>query len=259
MLDRWFSSIKLPLSWRQFHRLPQNPAYKYEYLSRAAWLSPRPKFYNARLGLCLPQEESPRKVDAREPVIFRQLEERDWGRLSQLFAGSFQRVQPFASLSDRRRLEAARACLKHTRKGGDGPVIVPACHVALSERQGRPVGAILVTLIPPVDLDDFWSLEWKALPPPDCIERHLGRPHLTWVFVGPWHAGYGIGTALLAHASQTLLELGYTELISSFILGNSSSMLWHWRNGFQLLAYAGSLRKFRAMMRATDSRRENAK
>ena len=43
MLDRWFSVIKLPLSWRQFHRLPQNPAYKYEYFHKAAWLSPRPK------------------------------------------------------------------------------------------------------------------------------------------------------------------------------------------------------------------------
>ena len=50
MLDRWFSVIKLPLSWRQFHQLPRNPAYKYEYLDKTAWLSPRPKFYNARLA-----------------------------------------------------------------------------------------------------------------------------------------------------------------------------------------------------------------
>ena len=28
MLDRWFSVIKLPLNWRQFHQLPQNAAYK---------------------------------------------------------------------------------------------------------------------------------------------------------------------------------------------------------------------------------------
>ena len=46
MLDRWFSVIKLPMSWRQFHQLPRNPAYKYEYLEEAAWLSPRPKFYS---------------------------------------------------------------------------------------------------------------------------------------------------------------------------------------------------------------------
>ena len=59
MLDRWFSVIKLPMSWRQFHRLPRNPAYKYQYLEKAAWLSPRPKFYSARrvLGVDIPFEE----------------------------------------------------------------------------------------------------------------------------------------------------------------------------------------------------------
>ena len=49
------------------------------------------------------------------------------------------------------------------------------------------------------------------------------------------------------------MELGYTELISSFILGNDSSMLWHWRNGFELLPYSGSRRRFRAMMRAKEA------
>ena len=192
----------------------------------------------------------PGEVDAQEAVTFRRLEDRDWPLLSRPFAVSFHRVQPFASLSDRRRLKAARDCLKFTREGGDGPIIHPACHVALSQRHHHPVGAILVTLVPPVNLDDFWSLRWKTPPPPDSVESRLGHAHLTWIFVGPMHAGYGVGTALLALAAQGLLELGYSELVSSFILGNDSSMLWHWRNGFQLLPYAGSKRKFREMMRA---------
>jgi hypothetical protein len=257
MLDRWFSVIRLPLTWRQFHRLPQNPDYKYEYLDKAAWLSPRPKFFSARLVL-RPSGDLPGEVDAQEAVSFRRLEDRDWPRLSRIFAGSFHRVQPFASLGNRRRREAARACLKFTRDGSDGPIIHSASYVALGEKHQHPLGAILVTLVPPVDLDDFWSLRWKSPPPPDCIERRLGHAHLTWVFVGPWHAGYGIGTALLARASQSLLELGYTELISSFILGNTSSMLWHWRNGFQLLPSAGSRRKFREMMRAKDAQSSNS-
>jgi hypothetical protein len=257
MLDRWFSVIKLPLSWRQFHRLPQNPDYKYEYFHKAAWLSPRPKFYSARLELRHPGD-LPGEVDAQEGVSFRRLEDRDWARLSRLFAGSFHRVQPFASLGDRRRLEASRACLKFTRDGGDGPIIQSACHVALSETH-HPVGAVLVTLVPQVDLDHIWTLRWKAPPPVDCIERHLGHPHLTWIFVGPRHAGYGVGTALLARVSQSLLELGYTELISSFILGNTGSMLWHWRNGFQLLPCAGSRRKFREMMRQTEPTAESSR
>ena len=256
MLDRWFSTIKLPISWRQFHRLPQNPAYKYEYFSKAAWLSPRPKFQSARLELRHPGELL-RVVDAQDPVSFRSLEERDWPRLSRLFAGSFHQVQPFASLSDRRRLEAARSCLKFTREGGDGPLIHRACHVALRQEDHHLVGAVLVTLVPPVNLEDYWSLRWKSPPPQDCIEKRLGHAHLTWIFVGPWHAGYGVGTALLARASIGLIELGYTELITSFILGNTSSMLWHWRNGFQLLPSVSSRRRFRAMLRASHPQ-ENA-
>jgi hypothetical protein len=252
MLDRWFSAIKLPMSWRQFHRLPRNPAYKYEYLEKAAWLSPRPKFYSARLSLGARGAGPAPAIELPEAVGFRALEDRDWPRLSRVFAGSFERVQPFASLGDRRRLEAARGCLKYTRDGHDGPIIRPACHLAFDEKDGDPVGAILVTLVPPVDLEDFWSLQWKTPPPPDCVEQRLGHAHLTWIFVGHWIAGYGVGTALLAHASRSLLELGYVELISSFILGNDSSMLWHWRNGFELLPYSGSRRRFRALMRASE-------
>ena len=253
MLDRWFSIIKLPMSWRQFHRLPHNPAYKYEYSNRIAWLSPRPKFYHARLELRPQQSELPAELDAEQVVRFRRMEDGDWTRLSRIFAAAFHRVQPFASLSDRRRLEAARDCLKFTREGGDGPLIHPACHVALSQNDLHPVGAILITLIPPVNLDNFWSFRWKNPPPPECVVKRLGHAHLTWIFVGPWHAGYGVGSALLARASQSLVELGYTGLVSSFILGNDSSMLWHWRNGFELLAYSGSRRKFREMMRRSES------
>jgi GNAT superfamily N-acetyltransferase len=252
MIDDWFSVIKLPLSWRQFLRLPENPAYKYEYFDKAAWLSPRPKFYHARLDLRGREPELRDEVDARGGVTFRRFSDRVWPLLSRPFAGSFSRVQPFGSLGDRRRLGAARDCLKHTREGGDGPIIDAACHVALSGRDLHPVGAILVTLVPPVDLDDFWSLRWETPTPTDVIERRLGHAHLTWIFVGPMYAGYGVGTALLARASRGLIELGYTELLTSFLLGNDSSMLWHWRNGFELLPYSGSRRRFRELMRKSE-------
>ncbi len=121
----------------RFHRLPRNPAYKYEYLDKAAWLSPRPKFYSARLALGDDGAGPARAGDLPEAVALRRLEDRDWPRLSRVFAGSFERVQPFASLGDRRRLESARACLKHTREGCDGPIIAPACHVAIAPERGR--------------------------------------------------------------------------------------------------------------------------
>ena len=182
-------------------------------------------------------------------MTVRRLEDRDWPRLPRVFAQSFGRVQPFASLGDRRRLKAATECLKVTREGGDGPLIEAACFIAMTSRQDDPVGALLVTLVPPVDLEDFWSLRWEASPPEDCVERRLGHAHLTWIFVARDYAGYGVGTELLAHAAQSLIELGYSELVSSFMLGNDSSLCWHWRNGFELLSYAGSKRKFREMMR----------
>ena len=34
MIHDWFSAMELPLTWKQFCQLPQNPAYKYEYFHR---------------------------------------------------------------------------------------------------------------------------------------------------------------------------------------------------------------------------------
>jgi L-amino acid N-acyltransferase YncA len=79
--------------------------------------------------------------------------------------------------------------------------------------------------------------------PADCIERHLGQPHLTWIFVSPLAVARGIGTTLLQKAAEALRNLGFTHLLSTFILGNDMSLLWHWRNGFRLLPYPGSQRK----------------
>src|SRR5437588_294883 len=80
---------------------------------------------------------------------------------------------------------------------------------------------------------------WAEPPPTDCIARRLGRPHLTWIFVAPSLAGGGVGTGLLSAAVSVLLTMGFRELVTTFIAGNDSSMLWHWRNGFQLLPYPG--------------------
>ena len=106
-----------------------------------------------------------------------------------------------------------------------------------------PAGGVVVTLLPAADLDDWRAFEWREPPPPDAVARRLGRPHLTWIFVHPFAAGQGVGTALLRAAARELLALGYTELASTFLLGNESSMLWHWRNGFRLAASPWSRRR----------------
>ena len=155
-------------------------------------------------------------------------------------AAAFCPIQPFACLDDVTRREAAHASLERTRTGGDGPLIEPASFVAMENDE--LLGAILVTLLPEGDPCDINSYEWREPPPADCIARRLGRPHLTWIFVSPFRQGFGTGSGLLDAAVRALLDLGYKDLLSTFMLGNDSSTLWHWRNGFRLLAYPASHR-----------------
>jgi ribosomal protein S18 acetylase RimI-like enzyme len=113
----------------------------------------------------------------------------------------------------------------------------------------QPVGAILVTLWPDRDLSDWHAGDWPEPPPPDCVQKRLGVPHLTWIFVDPLVQGYGVGTALLSAAVNSLLDMGYDRLSSTVLHGNDSSLRWHWRNGFELIENPGSLRRMQRRIR----------
>lgn len=238
MSSRWMPHLRLSLPLDQFHRLPRHPAYKYELIEGETWISPRPRYYHARLGL---RDYAP--LDAA-PVFLRPLREADWEGLVPVFASAFYRQEPFASAGDEGRQEAAAYSLTQTRSGEDGPLIGRACFVAEDE-QGRALGAVLVTLVPKEDPEGLGGLVWEKPPPEGCVERCEGWAHLTWVFVSHFSAGHGVGTALLAAAVRELLAMGYEDLLSTFLAGNVSSMLWHWRQGFRLLAYPGSFRRLR--------------
>jgi L-amino acid N-acyltransferase YncA len=41
-------------------------------------------------------------------------------------------------------------------------------------------------------------------------------------------------TAPLNAAAREILAPGYRQLVSTFLLGNDASVLWHWRCGFRL-------------------------
>ena len=242
MCDEWMPVLKLPIPFDQFSRLPRNGAYKYEYFDGAAYLSPRPKFYHAVLELG-GQAGLPATA-GNGTTRLRPVRAEDWEGLVPVFAAAFHRAQPFGGLENEAREEAARKSLAHTREGGDGPWIEAASFVAIGPAAGdRPVGAALVTLLPDADPAAWGSFHWREPPPPDALARRLGRPHLTWIFVAPPHEGRGVGTSQLAAAARALLGLGYRRLASTFLLGNESSMLWHWRTGFRLAAYPGSLRR----------------
>ena len=203
MCDEWIPVVTVPMTPEQFQALPRNPAFRYEYLAAQAHLSPRPRFYHALLDLqrCPPAGPVPQHVSLRP------LSESDFGDLAHVFSAAFERQQPFASLDADKRLQAARASLDKLRGGGDGPWLRQASFIAV-ENTHHPVGAILLTLLPDEDPAEWDSFHWREPPPADCIERRLGRPHITWVFVSPWHAGRGTGTALLAAAAAALRDLG---------------------------------------------------
>jgi GNAT superfamily N-acetyltransferase len=232
MSDHWMPTITLPMSEEAYRQLPRHAAFRYEYLNGKAILSPETRHYHAILDLA--------PLEAAPDVAVRPLRANDWPALASLFAASFRYIQPFGSLDEATRRLAAEEALERTKSGGDGPWIERASFVAVD--QGKLVGGILLTLLPLGDPCIWESYRWEEPPPLDCIERRQGRPHLTWIFVDPHLAGKGSGTALLAATIHELLALGYTQLLSTFVVGNHSSMLWHWRTGFRLLAYPGSRR-----------------
>jgi hypothetical protein len=245
MCDEWMPVLPLPLSIEQYHQLPRNPAYKYEYVQGKALLTPRAKHYHALLDLASFSEE---KIDLCEGIEIRAVQPDDWPPLEDIFCGAFSAHQPFGSLDAETLQSAARECLRRTRTGQDGPWMEPASFVAVERAQAKVVGVILLTLLPGGDPCDWDSYYWgEAPPPPDLLVRRAGQPHLTWIFVSRMDAGHGIGSLLLGAAVRALLDLGYTELWSTFVVGNDSSMLWHWRNGFRLLPYPGSMRRRKSL------------
>lgn len=240
MIDRYFRTIKLSISIEQFHALPTNAAFKYEYFDKTAWLTPRPKGYIAALDLRPTGPAEPIEV-FRSPVVIRPLRDADWAELPKLFASAFHRTAPFSGLDEPTRLEAAAACLGKTREGGDGPLVGWASFLAVDGRDDRPMGAALVTRL----LKDEMGWYADLGPAPEA-----GHPHLTWIFVPPMLARHGVGSSLLAAVVGALLAAGDALLASTFLLGNESSTLWHWRNGFRLLGYPGAPRQIDRQVRA---------
>lgn len=228
MCDEWMSGLTLSLTREEFDRLPRHPSFRYELIKGTVYITPRPRHHHALLSL----RPWPAQPDCAAQVA--PLAPEDWMALTAPFAAAFRATQPFAGLGAAQLREAAEDCLKRTADGGDGPCVAAASFVARTP--GRdPLGALLVTLLPDRDLSSWAAYSWDQPPPEDCVERRLGRPHLTWLFVDPWHARRGLGTALLAASVNALVAMGYRELLSTFLLGNDASALWHWRNGFRLL------------------------
>ena len=73
-----------------------------------------------------------------EGIRIHLLTDEDWDQLPPLFAAAVHRVQPFASLTDGVRLQAAQECLRGTKEGQEGPLIPPASLVAMRRIRRSP-------------------------------------------------------------------------------------------------------------------------
>jgi hypothetical protein len=240
MRDEWFPHIAFPIPIEQFHQIPKSPLYKWEYWNGEARLSARPKSYHCLLDLKSGPVADSVIVHRNEILRIRPLNELDWDQLPEVFSAAFSHIVPFCGMEDLVAMEAARCCLDRTRIGGEGPLVEQACFVAANQND-EPCGAALITLTRDIDLTSLDRLHWET-PPDRALERGLGRPHLTWVFVPPLLSRHGVGSAMLGHAVNALVKLSYHELGSTFWLGNESSALWHWMNGFRLVSWVGSPR-----------------
>jgi hypothetical protein len=154
MCDEWMPPIRLPLTREQLRQLPRNAAYRYEWLDGEANLRPRPRHYHALLDL--------RPIDGDDAVPLRPVAAGDWEALVPVFAAAFRDIQPFGSLDDATLVQAARASLRRTESGGDGPWIEAASFVAEGPDGQGPAGAALVTLLPAGDPCDWDSYYWPA-------------------------------------------------------------------------------------------------
>ncbi len=243
MSDSWMPTLKLKLSRNQHKRLPRHPAYKYELIDGITYISAWPRQAHAILNL----RRFRATADAMAKVTLRAATASDIDAMVPVMAGAFGHIQPYASLSD---IEADRSIEKSLRDafgGVHGPLIAPASVVAVDE--SRILGAILITLLPGGDPAEHESYAWQESAPLDLWKRRAGQPHLTWIFVRRLEQGIGVGTRLLQHAVRALKREGYRSLWSTFLIGNESSLRWHWRNGFDLAENAFSKRRIRRELR----------
>lgn len=241
MLNDFFTELHFPLSWNEYQLIPRHPAYRYEYRSGQVTISGKPRYRHARLDLA---ENAP--LPGREPpagdvtCFFSRFElstiaDRDWKEFPKRFAEAFSHTPPLSTLPDDQRLSAAEQLLERTRTGQDGPLLPTASRILCERDSGELIGVILVTLVPDRDPKDFTQSEWKSPPPPDAIESRWGQPHLTWIFLPPMHQRRELGTVLLRAAATGIRKAGYSHLLSTFLVGDHVSMLWHWKNRFELI------------------------
>jgi GNAT superfamily N-acetyltransferase len=225
------------MSFGSYMRLPRHPAYKFEYWDGQLRITPRWNSHAMYLALRSPSAEEVVN-DGDGLAAIRPLASGDWEVLPEVLARAFADSPPLGVLSSRRRIWAARDWLWSTRDGDDGPLVEPACVVAVDRNDSaRVLGALIVTQMAGFTRTWYVGRRLAVAPPPPDLADGREQPQISWVFVDPAVSGRGIAKDLLASATRSLWNSGYRELASATDCGNVTSMAWHWRNGFMLLPH----------------------
>lgn len=236
---RFFRRLTVPMPFDTWRKLPRFPTHKNEYWDGAARYTPRLNSCDIYLDLAQwkPPPHDDEFVSKRMRVAVRQLKDEDWEELPGAFHAAFCQQQPLASWRTAPAARAARCTINWTRSGGDGLLVRDACFTAwdLVRDDASPedvlAGAAIVTLVPYNHLRE--PPAEASVPHP---EKHDVRvvAHLTWIFVRHRLQRQNVGTLLLEDVVSALRTGGFRWLSSTCLLDHRSSLLWHWRNGFQL-------------------------
>ena len=219
-VDRYATPLKLPMSIDTSWRFPHLPAYKTEYRDGQLELAYRPRLNMARLRVEPRDEWTP--ADVRIGLLDLN---RSHDALSKLFVNAFARIAPLDVMPATTRRHAADAALKHTATGGDGKVFQPACFAAIDAKGSDMIGAAIITQI---------GLRRDEWPDDDLPETIL---NLTWLFVATERQRQHVGWALVDRVLRVLAEKNVPWLVSHFAEDNPAAMLFHWRQGFDLVSW----------------------
>ena len=191
-------SQHIPMTIDEFHLMPHDLGWKYEYWEGQAHISPG--WINV---VKTTVSVKPHPVVA--PCEIRPLTEEDLPKFIPAYVAGFRDAIDYCDYSLAYVKRAASRHMQDFFAGNRGNPL-PASQVAI--RRGHIVGAALI------------------------VERKDQRCLLDLLFVRPSRQRQGLATALVATALNGLYKEGREGLTSRFLLGNAASRAWHHRFGF---------------------------
>lgn len=217
-IDDYATPLKMPMTIDGFSRFPALAGYKAELKGGNVEFTYQPRLSMARLRIAR------REVRGLDGVAVGRLDVRGMQEpLAKLFMSAMSHVPPLDTMAPTTRRHAADAELKHIVNSGEGELFPAACFGAFDAKSNKPVGAAIVTRL------SLTADEWPEEPLPPTLLS------LTWLFVAPDRQRGAIGTALLDHVVNALAEQNHEWLVSHIPQDNVPVVMFHWRNGFELV------------------------